>query len=1327
MSSRGALSPQRPANGLRRLRYLYFAAMSKTEPTAAIPAAAPTAAATEIRRLHARVDQLLLKDRERFKRRLKSAAPAQLPALAGDLAIAETRAHAFSALKPAIRLDESLPISARAAEITEAIRRHPVLIVAGETGSGKTTQLPKLCLSAGRGRYGVIGVTQPRRLAARSIAARVASELASPLGELVGFQVRFQDSTAPNTRIKFMTDGILLKETQTDRALLGYDTLIIDEAHERSLNIDFLIGYLRQLIDRRRDLKLIITSATIDTARFSRHFADAPVIEVSGRSYPVELRYRPLEYAQAEAEPQTSKRRSAGPSTPTRSSEEGIAAALEELWRDDPRGDALVFLPGEREIRDTAEHLRLRKYAHTEILPLYARLSVNEQQRIFSPGSQRRVVLATNVAETSITVPRIRFVVDPGTARLSRYLWRSKVQRLQVEKISQASANQRAGRCGRLSAGICVRLYAEDDFIQRPAFTDPEIVRTSLAQVILQMKALKLGDPARFPFLDAPDPRQLRDGFELLDELDALDAKSELTATGMALSRLPLDVKLGRMLIEAKRLDCVAEVLIIATGLSIQDPRERPLEARQYADLAHAEFIHPDSDFLSLFNLWTFYANRAEDLTQSGLRRLCAEKFLNYVRMREWRELHRQLLLQLREDGWTLNSAPARYEQIHQALLSGLLGNVGWLQEKRDYLGARLKRFAIFPGSALSKKKPPPWIMAGALLDTQKLYGLTLAKIEPEWIEPLAKRLLKRRVFDPSWSRAQGRVMAYEQLTLYGLVVVAKRPTVFDEPIEARQIFIEAALVGGALDWRHPLLKANQDLIENVREQERRERQAGLIKTDRELAHFFDARLPPEIASVKALREWFASGQGEVLRLGLRDVLMVDESAMARAQAYPDEMKMGLVSYPLSYVFEPKSEVDGVSLQVPLHLLNGINPARLEWLVPGLLAAKLDALLRALPKALRRNVVPVPEYVRALMESLVPNDAPLLPAVCLELKRMTGVEFSPSDFAQAELAPHLQLRIALIDASGAVLNSGRDLSALQAQYGSQAREAFAQQAGANWDLTGLQEWSFAELPAHVALPGGALGYPALVDETQTIGVKVFETQAQAQESHRLGLIRLLRIQLEKRHKGLKKNLPINAQLSLRYATIDAVDNLREDVLDLALSELLREEQTPVRDRVHFAQLLERLSVRVGEKALELCAWIEQILAELKTIHEALSAQRMGYGAASYDDIREQINALVYRRFLRHTPYARIAHIVRYLKAVVKRMERLKNSAPADQAKLLEIKPYLDALTRMQQSRHPRTEELRWLLEEFRISLFAQEIKTAEPVSAKRLMRLVASG
>jgi len=1285
-----------------------------------------------LRAAHARIERVLLIDRERLRKRLKASS---IAAIEGELVAAEARVHVRLAARPTVLLNDDLPISARSADIVAAIRRHQVIVIAGETGSGKTTQLPKLALKAGRGKTGLIGVTQPRRLAARSIAARVASELHTTLGDVVGFQVRFQDQTAPRTLIKFMTDGILLAETQNDRALNAYDTLIIDEAHERSLNIDFLLGYLRQLIDRRADLKVIITSATIDTQRFSRHFKDAPVIEVSGRSYPVEMRYRPLERsnesapadaAAAAATPTRRAKPNARASSDALSVEEGIAQALEELWKEDSRGDALVFLPGEREIRDVAEYLRNKRYAHTEILPLYARLSNAEQQRIFSPGAARRIVLATNVAETSLTVPRIRFVIDPGLARLSRYLWRSKVQRLQVEKISQASANQRAGRCGRLSAGICVRLFDLEDFNQRPAFTDPEVLRTSLAQVILQMKALRLGDPERFPFLDSPDPRQFRDGYQLLDELHALDAKRELSAIGRELSRLPMDVKLARMLVEARNKGCVAEVLIITSALSIQDPRERPLDARQAADLAHAEFIDPRSDFLTLLNLWSFYFNRAEDLNQAGLRRLCEERFLSYPRMREWRELHRQLLLQLRADGWALNESAARYEEIHQALLSGLLANLGWLDEKREYLGARLKRFSVFPGSALTKQKLPPWIMAGALLDTQKLYGLTCAKIEPEWIEPLAKHLLKQRVFDPFWSRKHGAVMAYEQLTLYGLVIVAKRALHFGEqdPEEARRLFIEAALVGGALDYAHEVLKANQALIEHVREQERRERQQGLIKTDRDLAQFFDARLPPQVSSVKALRAWFAEGAAEQIRLSLRDVLMVDSSALDRAAMYPDELTVGLATLSLSYIFEPRDEADGVTLKVPLHLLNGLHAERFEWLVPGLLGQKLDALLRGLPKALRRNVVPVPEYVRALSESLNPGSNALLASVCVELKRITGVEFAPLDFAQAEIPAHLKLRFELLDLDGSVIASGRDLEALKARFGERARGAFASAAGRSWDQSGLTDWTCGELPAHIALPAGALGFPALVDEGASVGVRVFETEAQARESHLSGLVRLLRIGLERRHKGLKKNLPINAQLSLRYASIDSVEHLRDDVLDVVLSELLGLEPQAVRNRVHFAALLENLSVRVGQKALELCAWIEQILSELKSIHEALQARRMGYGAASYDDIRRQIDGLVYPKFLRFTPYLRIAHVVRYLKAVTKRLERLKNAAPADQAKLLELTPYLQAFERMALN-HARREELRWALEEFRVSLFAQEIKTAEPVSAKRLMKLIA--
>ncbi|HZX70310.1 MAG TPA: ATP-dependent RNA helicase HrpA, partial [Rhodanobacter sp.] len=1027
----------------------------------------------------------------------------KVEALVVDIERSAAKRGARVAAKPVIRLDASLPISARGEDIVKLIREHQVVVIAGETGSGKTTQLPKLCLAAGCGEAGMIGCTQPRRLAARSVARRVAEELGSPVGDIVGFQVRFNDQVSERSLIKFMTDGILLAETQGDPWLSAYDTLIIDEAHERSLNIDFLLGYLKRLAVKRPELKIIVTSATIDTARFAEHFGGAPVVEVEGRAYPVELRWRPVG-----GQSHFSRAKSDSDPLSRQGSAEHIVAVLDEISADDPRGDVLVFLPGEREIRDAHQLLSRRQYRETEIMPLYARLSAADQDRVFKPGVKRRVVLATNVAETSLTVPRIRYVVDTGNARVKRYSQRSQLERLHVEPISQAAADQRKGRCGRVGPGICYRLYDEADFAGREAFTDPELLRSSLANVILRMLALKLGEVDDFPFLDAPDPRVVADGFRRLTEISAIDAARKLTATGHTLARLPIDVQLARMLVEGEKLHALRELLTVVSFLSIQDPRERPGEARQQADAAHAVFADPKSDFLGVLNLWQAYHDAHEELTQSKLRDWCSRHFLSFMRMREWRELHRQLLLVVAELGWRLapsslggegwgegaalrkggkskrvsheaSSKPQPltsilspkgrggereergidqqgamdrlFEAIHRSLLAGLPTQVGRKDEKGAYQSTRERKFHIFPGSALAKA-PPNWVFSAQILDVGgRVWGMANARVEPLWIEQQAAHLLRTHCRDAHWSKKRGCVVAYEQVSLFGLVLVEKRPVTFQQqdPALAHAIFLREALVRGDIDSRVDFVRANQRVLEDALGIEAKQRREGLIRHEDELVAFFEGKLSEEIASSRALDAWYRKArpaEQAALRWSLDDVMA--GGAGLDAKAFPATLDIPPQRYKLEYRFVPGDEADGVTLHLPLAMLNALPGARCEWLVPGLLAEKVAELIRGLPKAMRRNFVPAPDFARAFVEAEAPRDEPLAKTLAMFLKRATGVDITASEFTPVELPAHFLMRYRLHDGDisskpGKTLASGRDLAALRGQWAGQAREAFS--------------------------------------------------------------------------------------------------------------------------------------------------------------------------------------------------------------------------------------------------------------------------------------------
>jgi ATP-dependent helicase HrpA len=1267
----------------------------------------------DIRDLRRRMREVLSRDAPRLRARLKRVRGAEtLQRLRQDIEASAAARARRAAMLPEIVVDPLLPISREAERIVELIRTRQVIVVAGETGSGKTTQLPKLALAAGRGAAGLIGCTQPRRIAARSAARRVAEELGTTLGERVGFQVRFSGQVGDDTLVKFMTDGILLAETQSDRGLHAYDTIIVDEVHERSLNIDFLLGYLRQLLPKRPDLRLIVTSATLDTERFSAFFGGAPVVAVEGRGHPVEVRWRP---------PDPARDGAAG-----RGQLESIAAACDEISAEDPMGDVLVFLPGERDIRDAHQWLEKRRYRDTEVLPLYARLSNRDQDRVFRPGPKRRIVLATNVAETSLTVPRIRYVIDPGTARVGRYSPRQQVQRLQVEPISQAAAEQRKGRCGRIAAGVCLRLYDEADFSARPPFTDPEILRASLAGVILRMLALRLGDIESFPFLDPPQPRAVSDGLQQLVELGALDGARQLTATGRLLARLPIDVQLGRMLVEAERLGCLTEVTVIASFLSAQDPRERPADRRAAADAAHAAFADPASDFVGVLRLWDAYRQAHEAFSQSKLRDWCSDHFLSFLRLREWRELHRQLLLATRELGWSPNAEPAAYEPVHRAMLSGLPLMVGHRNQHGDFEGPRGRRFRLFPASALARK-PPAWVLSAQLLDLERVWSMLNARVEPRWIEQQAAHLVKRSHFDPFFDARAGRALVYEQVSLFGLILSERRRVDFgliDAP-GARALFIGEALATAALETRCDFIEHNRRVLAEASEHEQRLRRQGLVRDVGDRAEFFETRLPAAVRDRQSLERWWR-GAGAAARRALRwsldDVLVRDEEALSR---FPDQLEIDGFRYALCYRFQPGTPDDGVSLTLPLERLNALRPGPLQWLVPGLLLDKVAALIRGLPKSLRRNFVPAPDFARAFIESAPERTDSLGAALGAFLARITGVDVPPDAWDEASLPDHLRLYLRLVDTSGREVGAGRDLAVLQARHGDQARAAFARRAASDLARTGLTSFDFEVLPEDVETDTGLRAYPALVDCGDSVAIEVFEQRPAAAEAHAPGLRRLLALTLGEARRQCMRQLPLEARTTLRHVAFGSERDLREAVADGALQTLLQEVDGSIRDREGFERARSAIARSLFAAAVERLAACEATLLAYAELLPALEPPLLGFAAANFDDLRSQLQGLLVPGFPRDLGLDRLRQLPRYLKAMRLRAERLVTDPARDQQRMLALQPFQQALVGMAPGE--RRERLRWLLEELRVSLFAQELGTAEPVSEKRLARWLQSG
>ena len=1227
---------------------------------------------------------------------------------------------------PALQYPEELPVSERREQIRDAVQQHRVVIVCGETGSGKTTQLPKICLEAGRGITGYIGHTQPRRIAARTVAARIAEELGQPLGQAVGYKVRFLDQTRPDSLIKLMTDGILLAETQHDRFLDHYDTLIVDEAHERSLNIDFLLGYLKWLLPRRRDLKLIITSATIDPERFSRHFGGAPIIEVSGRTYPVEVRYRPVGLEEDADETDRGEQRA-------------ILEAVDELWRAQD-GDILIFLSGEREIRETAESLRKHHPHACEILPLFSRLSAAEQEKVFRPRGQRRIVLATNVAETSLTVPGIRSVIDTGFARISRYSARSKLQRLPIERISRASADQRAGRCGRLGPGICVRLYSTEDFAARPAFTDPEILRTNLAAVMLQMKALGLGDIAGFPFIEPPEERAVRDGIKTLEELNALDATGNLSEIGRRLAKFPLDPRLGRMLLAAADEHCLAEVAVIAAALSVQDPRERPVEKAQAADQRHARFRHEQSDFLAFLNLWQDYQEQKKHLSNSKLRAYCRENFLSYVRMREWQDIEQQIMQVVKGDlALRVNEVPAEFPEVHRALLTGLLSNVGLKQEQSEYMGARGLKFQIHPGSSLFKARPK-WIVGAEQVETTKVYARTVGRIEPEWIERCADHLIKRHHYDPHWERKSARAVVHERTTLFALTVQSGRLVPYEriDPAGAREIFLRSALVRMDYDSKAPFLKHNQALLAEADYLQQKGRRVDIVADEEGIYRFFDERVPATVVNGVTFEQWRREAerkQPDILMLTRADITQRVETGIDQQQ-FPDQLRIGKLTIPLQYRFEPGHEEDGVTALISLHVLNQLEPEPFRWLVPGLFREKLIALIKSLPKTYRIHYVPAPDFADRVLPMLNYREGSLFGALSAALKKVSGLTPPPGAFNEGALTPHLRMNFALLDEQQTVVARSRDLAELQQRHARRAGDSFKTLAANLVTVTGRKTWEFGELPeVYEGRHDGQTvhGFPAVIDEGETCGLKIFDTAAEAAAQHRRGLVRLLRLELAKDLKYLRKHLTVSPAAELVYRQLPPHPychggfkpgrDLREDLLDQVVQSLFLQDAGAIRSRAAFEQ---RLRQRQGRLIVE-SEEIARAVTDIFTQYAAVRARLKGQGpAATWKDIQAQLGVLLYAGFLVTTPAERLREIPRYLKAVLYRIEKALADPLRDQRLVREWaalgSPYWEQVAAHRAPCAPELDEFRWNLEEFRVSLFAQVLKTPYPVSAKRLQQ-----
>lgn len=1225
----------------------------------------------------------------------------------------------FTAL-PSPEFPENLPVNEKREEIARAISSNQVVIVCGETGSGKTTQLPKICIDLKRGAAGMIACTQPRRIAARSVASRLAQELYTRLGDGVGYKIRFTDKIRPESYVKVMTDGILLAETQGDPELLAYDTIIIDEAHERSLNIDFLLGYLKQLLPRRPDLKVIITSATIDSDRFSKHFNNAPVIEVSGRVYPVEVRYRPVE-ASDEDEREVD--------IPT-----AIVDAVDELALHG-QGDILVFLPGEREIREAAEALRKHHPPHTEILPLFARLSAEEQDRVFKSSGTRRIVLSTNVAETSLTVPGIRYVVDTGFARVNRYSPRSKVNILQIEPISQAAAKQRAGRCGRVANGIAIRIYSEIDFKARPEFTTPEILRTSLASVILRMSSGKLGSIEDFPFIEPPTPRMIADGYQLLVELGADDENRQLTELGRLLARLPIDPKVGRMLLAANEYHCLKEMLVIASALSVQDPRERPADKQEASTQAHSLFSDPQSDFVSYLKLWDFFEDAVtHKKSNRKLIEQCHAHFLSYFRMREWKEIHQQLSTIVIDAHMKVNALPATYEQIHQALLAGLIGNVGCKSlEGHDYLGTRETRFVISNASGL-RKSQPKWIVAAELTETNRLYARCVAKIEPEWVEKAGLHLIKRHYFDPHWEKNAGHVSAFERVTLYGLTIITKRTVHFGpiNPEEARNIFIRSALVEGNWETKAPFFQHNVQLIREVESLEHKARRQDVLVDDHALFDFYDKLIPQRITNVIEFETWRKEAEGKEQKLLFltRDYLMRHSADTVTEVQYPEEWCCEGTDLPIRYRFEPGHVLDGATITLPLHLLNQLDEAAIDWLVPGMRREKITWHFKSLPKAFRRVVVPIPDFVTMALESVDAGKQEMAEALAQFISEKSGLKIQRDVWDKEKMPPHLKMNIRVVDEKKHELAMGRDLKQLRVQLGEAAQLTFSKTTD-SVERQDIKTWDFGDLPAQITFnrKGARLtGYPALVDEKDSVSIRLFDAEQVAWKSMRAGVLRLLRFSLKEQLKQLEKGPENFNQLGLQLRSIMTPDQLKEDWLNAVIDRAFIGEDDLPRDEKAFEQQKQRARTRLPAVSNAMNRYLADIVQEYLPVQQKLN--NVGNQLAKLTrDVKQQLSLLIYPGFLSQTPWEKLQHIPRYLKAIRLRFEKYSGGMERDERhrasieRLQKLYEERKEKHRTEETEHASLMEFRWLIEELRVSLFAQELKTPIPVSIKRLEKI----
>lgn len=1296
---------------------------------------------TDFRRLLAR-----LKGAENIKSEVNKRSV--LDEILQDLNACQARFLARQEYSKNLKIDyPDLPVSARREEILTLIRENQVVVIAGETGSGKTTQLPKMCLELGRGVKGLIGHTQPRRIAARSVATRIAEELKSELGNTVGYKVRFNDQVNEHSLVKLMTDGILLAEIQHDRYLNQYDTLIIDEAHERSLNNDFILGYLKQILHKRPDLKVIITSATIDVERFSKHFNNAPIIQVSGRTFPVEVRYRPIVEEKEQDQLQ------------------GILNAVDELQAEG-RGDILIFMNGEREIRDTAEALQKQELRHTEILPLYARLSVAEQQRIFQPsGGLNRIVLATNVAETSLTIPNIKYVIDTGTARISRYSYRTKVQRLPIEPISQASANQRKGRCGRVSEGICIRLYSEEDFNSRPQFTDPEILRTNLASVILQMASLGLSDIASFPFVDAPDSRQIQDGIRLLEELQAIRLRHKnngvnlnagilkpqntkekdriskpnwiLTPIGRQLAQLPVDPRLGRMIVEAAKNGSLHEVMMIVSALSIQDPRERPQEKQQSADDKHRRFANKESDFLAFVNLWHFIQSQQKELSKNQFRHLCRKDYLNYNRVREWQDIYHQLRLAVREMGLKINSEPATYQSIHTALLTGLLSHIGVKDnEKMHYLGARNAHFFLFPNSVLFKKQPK-WVMAAELVETTKLWGRMVARIEPEWIEPLAVHLTKSSYSEPHWAKSKGAVMASEKVSLFGIPIVASRPINYGlvDPSVSREIFIRSALVEGEWHNNYKFFKENNRLIREIEAMEHKSRRRDILVDEQVLFEFYDQRVGTEVVSAKHFETWWKkAAQNDPDLLNFEKSFLINKNANQVSELdFPNFWHQKALKLKLSYQFEVGKDHDGVTVHIPLPLLNQVEPEGFDWQIPGLRHELVVSLIKSLPKSLRRNFVPAPNYAEAFLGRVEPFKKPLLESLSVELRKMTGVLVEAEQWDISQLPPHLRMTFRVVDDKGKKLQESENLDELKFALKDEVQNTLSNIADDGIEQSGVHIWNFAELPqfyeqkkAHFSVKA----YPAIVDEQNAVGVKLFETEFEQARAMQAGLRRLLLINVPSPIKYLHEKLPNKAKLGLYFAPFGKVMELIDDCIACAVDKLIGEFGGFVWTEEKFNELHEYVRANLNDTTAEIAKQVEKCLTLAYELNKRLKGKLDFTMAFALSDIKAQIDGLIYPEFVTKTGYQRLSDLHRYLTAIERRLDKLVVDSNTDRVKMLRVEQvqeaYKQLLSKLPKSKPmpDEVQEIRYMIEELRVSLFAQQLGTKYPISDKRILNTI---